>query len=113
MAASKGDTATQQWADSHAAAMVKRFSGAWWMPGIPQFADSLNDPSNSQNMQRWWTGVTPMEAQLYPDGVPQPGLVPTSEAVPARAARSWYPLRAAARPGGCTSSPAEPKARLA
>jgi len=34
-------------------------------------------------MQRWWTGVTPMEAQLYPDGVPQPGLVPPSEALPA------------------------------
>ena len=34
-------------------------------------------------MQRWWTGVTPMEAQLYPDGVPQPGLVPSSEALPA------------------------------
>jgi len=83
MAASKGDTATQQWADSHAAAMVAKFSGAWWMPSIPQFADSLNDPSNSQNMQRWWTGVTPMEAQLYPDGVPQPGLVPPSEAIPA------------------------------
>ncbi len=83
MAASKGDTATQQWADSHAAAMVQKFSGAWWMPSIPQFADSLNDPSNSQNMQRWWTGVTPMEALLYPDGVPQPGLVPPSEAVPA------------------------------
>jgi len=83
MAASKGDAATRQWADSHAEAMVRQFSGAWWMPGIPQFADSLNDPSNSQNMQRWWTGVTPMEAQLYPDGVLQPGLVPPSEATPA------------------------------
>jgi hypothetical protein len=83
MAASKGDTATQQWADSHAAAMVKQFSGAWWMPSIPQFADSLADPANTQLMQRWWTGVTPMEAQLYPGGVPQRGLVPPSEAVPA------------------------------
>jgi hypothetical protein len=83
MAASKGDTATQQWADSHAAAMIKQFSDAWWMPSIPQFADSLTDPANSQNMQRFWTAVTPMEAQLYPDGVPQPGLVPPSEAIPA------------------------------
>jgi hypothetical protein len=87
MAASKGDTATQQWADSHAAAMVQKFSGDWWMPSIPQFADSLNDPANTQNMQRWWTGVTPMEAQLYPAGVPQPGLVPRSEALPALALR--------------------------
>jgi hypothetical protein len=83
MAASKGDTATKQWADSHAAALVKKFSAAWWMPGIPQFADSLSDAGKTQLMQRWWTGVTPMEAQLYPNGVPQPGLVPPSEALPA------------------------------
>jgi len=83
MAASKGDTATKQWADSRAAAMVQKFSAAWWMPAIPQFADSLADPGNTQLMQRWWTGVTPMETQLYPDGVPQPGLVPPSEAMPA------------------------------
>ena len=83
MAAAKGDTATRQWAESHAAAMVKQFSGAWWMPSIPQFADSLADPGNTQLMQRWWTGVTPMEAQLYPGGAPQPGLVPPSEALPA------------------------------
>jgi len=83
MAASKGDTATKQWADSHAAALVKKFSAAWWMPSIPQFADSLSDNGKTQLMQRWWTGVTPMEAQLYPDGVPQPGLAPPSEALPA------------------------------
>jgi hypothetical protein len=83
MAASKGDTATRQWADSHAAALVKKFSAAWWMPSIPQFADSLSDAGKTQLMQRWWTGVTPMEAQLYPDGVPQPGLAPPSEALPA------------------------------
>jgi hypothetical protein len=87
MAASKGDTATQQWADSHAAAMEQRFSGAWWLPGIPQFADSLADPANTPLMQRWWTGVTPMEAELYPAGVPQPGLAPPSEALPALALR--------------------------
>ena len=83
MAASKGDTATKQWADSRAAALVKKFSAAWWMPSIPQFADSLADSGQTQLMQRWWTGVTPMEAQLYPDGVPHPGLVPPSEALPA------------------------------
>ena len=83
MAASKGDTATKQWADSRAAALVKKFSAAWWMPSIPQFADSLADSGKTQLMQRWWTGVTPMEAQLYPDGVPQPGLAPPSAALPA------------------------------
>src|SRR6266567_2557760 len=87
MAASKGDTATQQWADSHAAAMVQEFSADWWMPSIPQFADSLTDPANTPNMQRFWTAVTPMEAELYPGGVPQPGLVPPSDALPALALR--------------------------
>src|SRR5260370_17690312 len=82
MAASKGDRVTQQWADSHAAAMEQRFSGAWWLPGIPQFADSLADPANTPLMQRWWTAVTPMEAGLYQAGVPPPGLVPRSEALP-------------------------------
>jgi hypothetical protein len=83
MAASKGDTATRRWADRHAAAMEKRFSGAWWLPKIPQFADSLTEPANNARMQRWWTGVTPMEAELYPGGIQHPGLVPPSEARPA------------------------------
>jgi hypothetical protein len=52
MAASKGDTATKQWADSHAAALVKKFSAAWWMPSHPQFADSLSDAGKTQMMQR-------------------------------------------------------------
>ena len=87
MAGSKGDTATQTWAISHAQAMESTFQGAWWMPSIPQYADSLNDPSNSQNMQRWWTGVTPMEAELYKNGVEQPGLAPKADALQALALR--------------------------
>jgi hypothetical protein len=68
MAASKGDKATENWSLSHAKAMEKAFQGAWWMPSIPQYADSLKDPANSQLMQRWWIGVTPMEAELYKEG---------------------------------------------
>ena len=84
MAASKGDTATQQWADSHAAAMEQQFSGAWWMPSIPQFADSLARP-----------GQHPAHAALvdrrHPDG---------SRAVPGR--------RAAAGPGAAVGGAARP-----
>jgi hypothetical protein len=87
MAASKGDTATQRWALRHAVAMEKQFSGAWWLPNIPQFADSLADPANTPLMQRWWTGVTPMEAELYPPKSYQPGLAPRSQALPALALR--------------------------
>jgi hypothetical protein len=76
MAASKGDTSTEQFALSHAATLESQFQGAWWMPSIPQYADSLRDPANSQLMERWWTGVTPLEAELYHNGVEQPGLAP-------------------------------------
>src|SRR6266516_5835035 len=87
MAASKHDTATKQWALKHAADMESAFQGAWWMPNIPQYADSLNDPSNQPLMERWWTGVTPMEAELYSGGVQQPGLAPSADALPALALR--------------------------
>jgi len=87
MAASKHDTATQDWALSHASALEQRFTGAWWQPGIPQFADSLADPANTPLVQRWWTALTPMEAELYPPGSPTPGLAPASDARPALALR--------------------------
>ena len=83
MAASKGDTATRQWADSRAAAMVKQFSGAGGCRASRSSPTPWPTRANTQLMQRWWTGVTPMEAQLYPDGVPKPGLAPPSEALPA------------------------------
>jgi hypothetical protein len=87
MAASKHDTATEQWALSRAALMERAFQNAWWLPSIPQYADSLNDPGNQPLMQRWWTGLTPMEAELYPSGVQQPGLAPKADALPALALR--------------------------
>jgi len=87
MAASKHDVATVNWALKHAATMESAFQGAWWMPSIPQYADSLKDPANSQLMERWWTGVTPMEAELYQDGVQQSGLAPKADALQALALR--------------------------
>ena len=91
MAASKGDTATEQFALSHAATMESQFRGAWWIPSIPQYADSLGDPANTQILQRWWIGVTPMEAALYKTvagtEVEQPGLALKADALPALALR--------------------------
>jgi hypothetical protein len=46
MAASKGDHATERWALQRARAMSDRFEGDWWMPEIPQHADSLDEPGN-------------------------------------------------------------------
>src|SRR5258707_333291 len=87
MAASKHDATTEHWALNHAAAMERAFQGAWWLPNIPQYADSLTDPNNQPLMQRWWIGVTPMEAELYSGGVPQPGLAPAADALQALALR--------------------------
>ena len=86
MAASKHDVATEQWAMNRAKTMEQAFQSAWWLPSIPQYADSLSSPNKSL-MQRWWTGITPMEAELYPNGVSQPGLAPTSNANAALALR--------------------------
>jgi hypothetical protein len=87
MAASKHDMATQEWALQHARAMEQRFIGAWWQPGIPQFADSLSDPANTPLVQRWWTALTPMEAELYPAGSQMAGFAPASDARGALALR--------------------------
>jgi hypothetical protein len=87
MAASKHDTATQSWALSHAKAMEQRFTSAWWQPTVPQYADSLADPANTPLVQRWWTALTPMEAELYSAGLPAPGLAPASDARAALALR--------------------------
>jgi hypothetical protein len=67
--------------------MEQRFTGAWWQPAVPQFADSLADPANTPLVQRWWTALTPMEAELYPASSPAPGLAPASDALPALALR--------------------------
>ena len=83
MAASKGDTATFNWAQAHAQAMERQFESAWWMPQIPQYADSLQDPSGAQTQQRWWIGDTPMEVELYNGSTPAPGLATAANAGPA------------------------------
>jgi hypothetical protein len=74
LARSKGDAATAAWAAAHAGSLAAAFEGAWWMPEVPQHADSLDDPGNVKVQQRHWIGVTPMEVELAkPEGV-APGL---------------------------------------
>jgi hypothetical protein len=74
LAASKGDAATATWARSHARSMETAFEAAWWMPEVPQHADSLRDPGNEKVQQRHWIGVTPMEIELVKRGRVSPGL---------------------------------------
>ena len=74
MARSKGDGATATWANTKAAEMEAAFDPAWWMPEVPQHADSLRNPGNEKVQQRHWIGVTPMEVELVRNGEPVLGL---------------------------------------
>ena len=74
LAGSKGDNTTRNWARSHARDMESAFEAAWWMPAVPQHADSLDDPGDVKVQQRHWIGVTPMEVELVKDGRVSPGL---------------------------------------
>ena len=69
MAEAKGDEATRAWALAKGRELERRFAAAWWMPGVPQHADSLGE-DGAPLQQRHWIGVTPMEAELArPGGV--------------------------------------------
>ena len=74
MAASKGDAPTARWARRMARALEGRFEAEWWMPQVPQYADSLDDPGNVKIQQRHWIGVTPMDAELVRSRRAVPGL---------------------------------------
>jgi hypothetical protein len=87
LARSKGDTATAAWADSHARGAEAAFEGAWWMPEVPQHADSLDDPGDVKVQQRHWIGVTPMEVELLKAGRVAPGLATREHGTEALAVR--------------------------
>ena len=79
MARSKGDRETARWAERRGDAMMERFERAWWMPEVPQHADSLDEPpvdrSNEKIQQRHWIGGTPMEIELVDErGETIPGM---------------------------------------
>jgi hypothetical protein len=80
MARSKNDTATVDWATRLADKLLKQFDGAWWFPQAQQYADSLFNPDNTQNFQKHWIGVTPMEVQLNQGGQTVPGIAPFDHA---------------------------------
>jgi hypothetical protein len=64
MADAMGDRSTEEWATERARAMEQRFEASWWMPEVPQYADSLDDPGNVKQLRRHWIGVTPMDVEL-------------------------------------------------
>jgi hypothetical protein len=87
MAKSKNDNATFDWATHLAAKLLKQFDSAWWFPQAQQYADSLFNPGNTQNFQKHWIGVTPMEVQLTQGDQTVPGIAPFDHATTALAGR--------------------------
>jgi hypothetical protein len=93
MARSKGQNADAAMWESRARGLAARFEQAWWFgdanPGSPTpgtanaYADSLQDPGDLRIYQRYWTGVTPMEAELWQDQHGVPGLATPAHAGPA------------------------------
>jgi len=82
MAAARHDRATERWAQRHASDLESRFEAAWWLENVPGYADSLDDPGDNPLYQRFWIGVTPMEAELTgDDGQAEPGLARHDRAV--------------------------------
>jgi glycogen debranching enzyme len=80
MAHAVGDRATADWATGLVGDLEQRFEQAWWFGGdTRQYADSLQNPENTQVFQRHWIGVTPMDAMLV-----RPGELPRPLAHPAR-----------------------------
>jgi hypothetical protein len=85
LAASKKDTAVQQWATTRANDLESRFEALWWVPQAMGYADSVDDPANPANdntpiFQRHWIGVTPMEAVLNRPGQPDSPLASAEHA---------------------------------
>src|SRR4029453_523441 len=78
MARSKDDGRTYSWASNLARKLHSQFEATWWMPGVPQHADSIDDVPvggpNNQQQDKHWIGVTPMEAELTVQRHAVPGL---------------------------------------
>ncbi len=82
LARSVRDGWTRRWAEAEAQVLLARFEDAWWMPEVPQHADSLG-AGNAKIQQRHWIGVPPMEAELLVDDVPRLGLAPRAHGIAA------------------------------
>jgi hypothetical protein len=86
MAASKGDTATVDWARGLARDLRGRFEADFWDPAAGQYADSLN-ADGTQTFQKHWIGEVPQEAELTRGDRTVPGVASHGHGVTALAAR--------------------------
>jgi hypothetical protein len=87
MARFKHDNATATWATNLANKLRQQFEATWWDPAVAQYADSLFNPGNTQNFQKHWIGVVPMEAELTQGTQVTPGVATPSHAATALTGR--------------------------
>ena len=98
MAKARHDNPTAHWATHLANKLLKQFDSTWWDTQAPeQYADSLN-AGNTQNYQKHWIGVVPMEAQLTRGDSTAPGVAPSGHAATALDGRQT-PEFSGQRPG--------------
>ncbi|HEX4670682.1 MAG TPA: hypothetical protein VH279_00360, partial [Solirubrobacteraceae bacterium] len=98
MATAMHDTATAHWATRLAGKLQRQFDSTWWDQQAQQYADSLFNPGNTQNYQKHWIGVVPMEAQLTRGDNLAPGVAPAGHATTALQGRQT-PTFSGQRPG--------------
>jgi hypothetical protein len=87
MARFKHDNVTAAWATHLADKLRQQFETTWWDPAVGQYADSLLDPGNTQNFQKHWIGVVPMEAELTRGTQVTPGVASPAHATTALTGR--------------------------
>ncbi|MFZ1995762.1 MAG: hypothetical protein WAU75_16750 [Solirubrobacteraceae bacterium] len=87
MARAKHDRATATWATSLADRLRRQFEQTWWDPAVSQYADSLDNPSNSQVYLKNWIDQVPMEATLTTGAQVTPGVASSAHGVAALATR--------------------------
>ncbi|HEY2006109.1 MAG TPA: hypothetical protein VGG87_06640, partial [Solirubrobacteraceae bacterium] len=98
MARFKHDTTTATWATNLANKLRRQFETTWWDPAVGQYADSLFNPGNTQNFQKHWIGVVPMEAELTRGTGVTPGVAAPTHATTALTGRQG-PCYSGSRPG--------------
>ena len=64
MARSKGDDETAEWATARAEELWDAFDETWWIPEVPQHADSLEGEDDVPLHHRHWIGITPLEISI-------------------------------------------------
>ncbi|MGZ4292737.1 MAG: glycogen debranching protein [Solirubrobacteraceae bacterium] len=98
MARAENDGATASWATHLADRLRGQFEQTWWDPSVSQYADSLDNPGNTQVYLKNWIDQVPMEASLTTGTQVTPGVASRDHGVTALAARE-SPCFSGDRPG--------------